>query len=496
MAESIADVLIQGGLSASGQGITRADILVCDGKVSEIGDNLSNRSAKRTVDASGKYVLPGGLDSHAHPIYADKMDTYSICAAYGGVTTVVPFVGSETHRHELFGNHWGVHSYNPDIVKGFIEYAEEASYTDFAIHGLITTRDQDDIDKVIPDLVRLGVISYKMFMTWNPWGAPGSQGNLLAIPDELVMRVMDLAGRDGGMAMVHAENGICKAYLESKFRSEGKVSVHHYKDAAPNIVEAEAVHRAATMATVANCPVYPVHLSTKEIVGILGHYKNQGLSIYGETCPHYLSLTNDDLVREGYLLKVAPPLREEEDMDAMWQGLASGALDVIGSDYTGYTRSLKLTGTMDGHAEEPEPGQENIFNIGAGLTTLEFMMPVVWTHGVNGGRMTLPKFVQVFCENPAKIFGIYPRKGSLQPGSDADIVVWDPAKRHLVDEEHGKSDFSTFKGTELLGMPVLTMVRGNVVIEDGELVGKQGNARYIPSDPNSAAYSPDGYHIS
>ena len=496
MATSTADVLIQGGLLVSGQGITRADILVCDGKVNEVGDNLSHRSAKRTVDASGKYVLPGGLDSHAHPIYADKMDTYSICAAYGGVTTVVPFVGSETHRHELFGNHWGVKSYNPDIVKGFIEYGEEASYTDFAIHGLITTRDQDDIDKVIPDLIRLGVISFKMFMTWNPWGAPGSQTNLLAIPDELLMRVMDLAGRDGGMAMVHAENGVCKAYLESKFRSEGKVSVHHYKDAAPNIVEAEAVHRAATMATVANCPVYPVHLSTKEIVGILEHYKDQGLSIYGETCPHYLSLTNDDLIREGYLLKVAPPLREEEDKEAMWQGLASGALDVIGSDYTGYTRSLKLTGTMEGSLEEPEPGQENIFNIGAGLTTLEFMMPVVWTHGINGGRMTLPKFVQVFCENPAKIFGIYPRKGVLQSGSDADIVVWDPAKRHLIDEEHGKSDFSTFKGTELLGMPVLTMVRGNVVIEDGELVGKQGNARYIPSDPNAAAYSSDGFHAN
>ena len=131
-----------------------------------------------------------------------------------------------------------------------------------------------------------------------------------------------------------------------------------------------------------------------------------------------------------------------------------------------------------------------------GSLRLEFMMPVVWTHGINGGRMTLPKFVQVFCENPAKIFGIFPRKGILQPGSDADIVVWDPAKRHLIDDEHGMSDFSTFKGTELLGMPVLTMVRGNVVIEDGKLVGKKGNARYIPSDPNAAAYSSSGFHIS
>ena len=490
-----ADVLIQGGLLVSGQGIARSDVLVGGGRVIEVGDDLSARSAGRIIDASGKYVLPGGLDSHAHPIFGEKMDTYSICAAYGGVTTVIPFIGSETHRHEMFGNHWGVRKYNPDIVKGFIEYAEEVSLTDFAIHGLITKRDEEDIDRVIPELIRLGVNAFKMFMVWNPWAGSDSRTNLLAIPDDLIMTVMDLAGREGGMAMIHAENGVCKAYLEQKFRAEGKVSVHHYNAAAPNIIEAEAVHRAATMATVANCPVYPVHLSTKEIVTILEQYKSQGLSIYGETCPHYLALTNDDLIREGYLLKVAPPLREEEDRDAMWRGLASGALDVIASDYTGYTRALKLTGTLDGRAEEPEAGEENIFEIGAGLTTLEFMMPVVWTHGVNGGRMTLPRFVQVFCENPAKIFGIYPRKGILQPGSDADIVVWDPAKRHLVDQEHGISDFSTFKGAELLGMPVMTMVRGDVVIEDGELVGKPGRARYIPGDPDAAAYAPGGFDV-
>ena len=235
---------------------------------------------------------------------------------------------------------------------------------------------------------------------------------------------------------------------------------------------------------------------------LVGAYHTRRLVRIGVTtaripgAPGHIDLMIRRAIREGYLLKVAPPLRDEEDRQAMWRGLASGALDVIGSDYTGYTRALKLTGTLDGEAEEPEAGKENIFEIGAGLTTLEFMMPVVWTHGVNGGRMTLPRFVQVFCENPAKIFGIYPRKGILQPGSDADIVVWDPTMRHLVDEEHGISDFSTFKGTELLGMPVVTMVRGNVVIEDGELVGKPGRARYIPSDPDAAAYAPGGFDIT
>ena len=249
------------------------------------------------------------------------------------------------------------------------------------------------------------------------------------------------------------------------------MSVGHYLDSAPNILEAEAANRAATMALVTGSPLYLVHLSTHEVVPIIEHYRDEGLHIYGETCPHYPTLTNDDLLSKGYTLKVAPPLRLERDVQAMWRGLAGGALSTIGSDFTGYTRALKLTGSLEGKATEPEPGQENIFDIAAGLSTLEFMMSVVRTHGVNSGRITLPRFVQVFCENPAKIFGMYPRKGSLQPGSDADITIWDPTRPHLVDEDHSVSDLSTFKGMELLGMPVLTMVRGQVIVEDGRLVG-------------------------
>jgi dihydropyrimidinase len=216
------------------------------------------------------------------------------------------------------------------------------------------------------------------------------------------------------------------------------------------------------------------------------------LTIYGETCPHYLTLTNSDMLARGYSLKVSPPLRSSEDREAMWRGVAQGSFYTIGSDFTGYTRTLKLTGRIEGEAVEPERGAENIFEIANGLSTLEFMMPVVWSYGVNRGRITIPRFVELFCENPAKIFGIYPRKGSLQPGADADLVIWDQTKPHLVEKEHGKSDLVTFHGMQLLGMPVMTMVRGMIVMDNGSLIGRPGAGKFVPRNPNRAAYAPGG----
>ena len=475
------DVLVKGGLLVSGRGITRQDVLIKDGRVQEMGDDLSQREAARTIDATGKYVLPGAIDSHCHPVYSDKMDTYSITAAFGGITTVVAFVGNVPA--------WGWNGYTTDIIKNFIDEAQKLSYIDYAVHGTYVAADEDTLRKSVPELVRLGVISFKFFMSYSRRG--------MMLSDEAMIQVMDQAAKDGALAMVHAENGCCIDYLIDKFTAEGNVGGEYFLPAQPNILEAEALNRVAVFSKVVGAPLYPVHLSAHESIPIVKRLREEGMPLFTESCPHYLTLTNDEMLAKGPLAKVGPPLREQEDCDALWQALADGHIDVIASDSGGFTKSQKLTGGAVASAalNDPTATGENIFEARYGLNTIEFMVPIVWSNGVNRGRITLPRLVQVFCENPAKIFGLYPQKGTLQVGSDGDLVIWDPAKPHIVDGQHGNTDFSSFDGFHLLGMPELTMQRGRVIMEDGQLVGSPGHGEFLAGNPNTSAYSPTGHKI-
>ena len=478
-----ADVLVKGGLLATGQDISRRDLLIRDGRIQELGEDLSGREALRVIDASGRYVLPGAIDAHCHPVYVDKMDTYSICAAYGGITTVIAFVGNVSS--------WGFNGYTTDIVKEFIEEGERLSYLDFAVHGAYTGKDEGSLKRSVPELIRMGVISMKIFLAYQRRG--------MMISDDGMIRLMDQAARDGGLAMVHAENGCCIDYLIDRYTGEGKTSAEWFLPSQPNILEAEGVHRAGVFSQVVGCPLYPVHLSTHEALPLVRRFREQDLPFFAETCAHYLILTNDEVLKKGNLGKVGPPLRQQEDCEALWRALADGTIDVIGSDSGGKTKLQKLSGglsTAPIDVNDPEATGENIFEARYGLNTIEFTVPMIWSYGVNRGRITLPRLVQVFCENPAKIFGLYPRKGTLQAGSDADLVIWDPARTHVVDRQHGNTDFSSYEGFELLGMPDLTMQRGSVVMEGGEIMGRQGRGQFLPGDPNAAAYAPKGHKLS
>ena len=475
-----ADVLVKGGLMVTGRDISRRDVLITGGLILELGDDLSQREASRVIDASGKYVLPGAVDAHCHPVYADKMDQYSICASYGGVTTVLAFIGNVAG--------WGLSGYTTDVIKRFIEEGERLSYIDFSVHATYTAADEDTLERSVPELMRMGIISHKMFLAYQRRG--------MMMSDNGMMKIMDLAGRDGGLAMVHAETGCCIDYLIDRYTVEGKTSSEWFLPSQPNILEAEGVYRANVFSQVTGCPLYPVHLSTHEVIPLVRGFRQEGLPLFTETCSHYLTLTNDEMLK-GPLAKVGPPLRQKEDCDALWGALADGTIDVVASDSGGLTKLQKLTGKLDTDPSDPVPPDagKNVFEVRYGLNTIEFMVPVVWSYGVNRGKITLPRLVQVFCENPAKIFGLYPKKGVIQPGSDADLVIWDPARIHLVDRQHGNSDFCAFEGLELLGMPELTMQRGAVVMEKGEIVGQPGRGRFLPRDPNAAAYAPKGHKI-
>jgi dihydropyrimidinase len=330
-----------------------------------------------------------------------------------------------------------------------------------------------------------------MFMTYFKRG--------MMMPDEKMLEVMAIAAQEGGIAMVHPENGYGIEYLIDKFTKAGKISREFFMPSQPNILEVEAVQRACAYASITGCPLYCVHLSAREIPGILQKTKMEVRNIFGETCPQYLSLTNQVVMDRGPLAKVGPPLREKEDNEAIWQALGQHIIDTVASDSANIKAIQKQWGgsSKDTVTELKANATENIFDARFGAAFAEQMLPVVYQDGVNCGRITLPRLVQVMCENPAKIFGLYPRKGTLQVGSDADLVLFDPTVKVTLSEKtiHSNADFTLFEGKQIIGATVFSMQRGEVIIQDGELKRKQGKARFVPGNKDLAAYAEHGFPV-
>ena len=476
MAERSADYLIRGGLVVRGSGITHEDIVVADGKIVANDGSYQDSQIGRIVDASGMLVMPGIVDAHNHPVNADRIETFSLSAAHGGVTTVVPFIQNLRRQ--------GIEGTVTDMIDEFMDEAAATSYLDYAIHAILLG--DDDVDDQVPKLMDMGVISFKMYMTYPRRG--------MMMPDDRMLRAMELAAADGGIAMVHAENGYCIDHLVERSVQSGHVGREHYAPSQPRILEIEAANRAATYAQVTGCPLYIVHLSAREILPVLERFRGEDMHLFGETCPQYLDLTNQAMLDHGALAKIGPPLREREDTEAMWRGLSSRLIDTIASDFCGFKRSQK--GSYDTEDDQGEEG--SIFDATFGGNWVEQMLCVAYHEGVNAGRITLPRLVQVMCENPAKIFGLYPQKGSLDPGADADIVLFDPTLEHTLSAEtqHCNADFTMFEGKRVTGKPVFTMQRGEVLVENGVMQRPTGRARYLPGDANLTAYAPTGHPVN
>ena len=435
--------IIKGGLVVGPRSIRRLDLAVKDGKIAKISPDLNGSEAREVIDGTGKYLLPGLIDVHVHPVYVDTIEDCSLLGAFGGITTMIHYAYARPGM-EL-----------AKTVKAFIEEGRETSKTDFAIHGAMFDAKNQIED--IPKCFEMGVTSFKMFMTYAKLG--------WMTDDYYLAKAMDVISKHGGLAMVHAEDGLSIDYLEDKYRNEPQKEV--FLKGRPGVLEADAVFRAISIAEVMTCPLYIVHVSAARALQPLRWAREKGQTLYTETCPQYLCLSDKDLQEKGPLAKIGPPLRTQKDNAALWEGLKTGLIDVIASD----------------HAPKDKKTDDDFFEAPFGSPSSETMLSVTYQRGVNEGRLDLCTLVRTMSETPARIFGLFPRKGILKEGSDADLVIFDPAREHTISQstQHSNASYTLYEGFECLGSPSLVMQRGEVLIEAQEWKGTKGGGTFLPT---------------
>ncbi len=453
------DLVIHGGRVVGSRGVVEADVVVSGERIVAVGGPGPTVEARQTVEAKGLYVLPGAIDPHLHcrmfslPM-VDDFQAASIGAAFGGVTTVIPFVGGPEGMSL------------PEALEQFAREGDSASVVDFAMHARL--RPDPRLIEQVPDAIARGVTSIKMFQAYRKRG--------LLFTDDLLLKTMELTAAHGGLALVHAENGFAIDYLEDSLIARGQTGPEHYLRSRPHWTETEAVARAAGLAALMGCTLYVVHLSTREGLDEIRRARGRGQEVYAETCPQYLFLTDAEMRRQKGLAKIAPPLRWDTDREALWDGLRRGDVQTIGSDHAPFALADKEAGAAD------------IFAVGFGMPGVETMVPLLASASLDGSGLSMPELAAALSENAARIFGLYPRKGAIEVGADADIVLLDPNAQWTVRaaDLHSHAGYTCFEGWTVRGRIVASFLRGRPLVKDGRLCQRPGYGVFLPRKARAA----------
>jgi dihydropyrimidinase len=435
----------------------KGDILVEGEKFSTIGTSLS-MPADRVIDVGGKLVFPGGIDVHTHldmpfggTTSADDFESGTIAAAHGGTTTIVDF--AIQYRGQTLHHAW----------ETWMRKAEGKAAIDYGFHMIITEL-TDHVEQEMDALVNQGVTSFKLFMAY-----PG----VFMLDDASIFRALLRTGNNGGTICMHAENGGVIDVLVSKALAEGKTAPKYHALTRPARAEGEATHRAIALAEIAGVPIYIVHLSAAEALEMVTEARDRGLPAYAETCPQYLFLSYDNYEEpgfEGAKYVMSPPLRPKETQDRLWRGLAFNDLQAISTDHCPFCMK-----------EQKVLGEGDFSKIPNGAPGIETRMSLVYDGGVRTGRISLNRFVELTSTSPAKIFGLFPRKGTIAPGSDADLVIFDPDKTETLSARthHMKVDYNPYEGRQVTGVSETVISRGRVIVDNGQFVGRAGAGAFL-----------------
>lgn len=463
MPQARVDTIVTGGLVVTGNSAIETSLAILDGKIAAIGPADLLPQADRTIDASGQYVLPGLIDCHCHFRGWEDYALATRMAASAGLTTIIPFGITNVAQHESLA----------DAVKRHQDEIAKVAVCDAAFHFQLGADPKifDGIQKA----AELGVRSFKMFMSYRTRRPP------VMVDDEFILDAMERIAAVDGVTQLHCENGHAIDYNERKLIAAGKVKPTDFPGSAPEWVEAEAVGRAIELGAAADCPVYIVHLSTRPGLEHIRRAQAEGKTVWTETCPQYMLLAAEDMEKWGPLLKIGPPLRARDsgNHEALWQGLIDGSISCVGSDHSPHPREIK------------ERGWQNVFYqadgspVPFGSPSIETLAQLNYSKGVAERGLPLQWLARVMSENPARIFGLYPRKGTIQIGSDADLTIIDPNAETEVSAQKllGKAGYTAYEGWKVRGKATMTLLRGRVLMEGGQVVPPPGYGRFLESAP-------------